>query len=580
VKYRLRLPRPARSWRGQRGQTLVIMAFLSVFLITLLGLVVDSVRLYILTAQAERDAEASALAGALYMPNYYNTPAPAPDNQDAVMRVCQVAQQNGITNCPATSGQVGAMPSTVSGNIYELQVTVTLQADVFFLDFVSPNLATATISRSAVAQFLPPIALGSRSAAFGDESPQDTAANGGTPVQSFWARLNGPYALQENGDAFTPNWQEGPTDPIAYPDGGSHSFSRWSGTVCCTNHQQWPEPITNPDQHPAGFTGANGVLGYNYEIVVPPGAGNVTVQIFNPAFDPQKANGAVGVDDLGSACSDPAFNTGGCKTDQENEYLQLSYSIYSAPLLFERAPDTLKASTSFPSLDNIPADNSAHACSGATPYWDPQKQECVADPGYIEKWYPFYTITQPGTYRLAVEATGYYGEHEYGIKLTDSSSVTTASTALPATDGPRIWAWNDMCVYFTVAGGGNTTFDLGEIPAAYAGKTLNFSLFDPGDGGGSIGIEILDPSGNPVPLPAWVKTVAGSGGTEINATGGTYNGLWLHLPITIPATYSASPGNDWWQVEYLTGPGATPNDTITISISLSGSPIHLVSEVF
>jgi Flp pilus assembly protein TadG len=551
-------PRP-RHKRGQRGQTLIIVAFLSVFLIALLGLVIDSVRLYILTAQAERAAEAAALAGALYMPDYYDTPAPAPDNQDAVMRVCAIGLQNGITNCPAAPGTVGMTPSIVAGNIYELQVTVTLQADVFFLNLVSPSLANATVTRTATAQFLPPIALGSRSSEFGDNA-----------TQSFYARLNGPSSLKGNGDAFTPIWEEGPTDPIAYPDASSsiYPFSRWGGTVCCTNQQQWPTPITNPDQHPAGFTGASGVLGYNYEIIVPPGAGNVTVQIYNPAFVPVQANGAVGVDDMGNACSDPAFNTGGCKTDQKNEYLQMSYSLYQSPLLFERGTDSLVASTSYPSLDAISGDNTARGCNGGTPYWDPQQQKCMPDPGYVRKWSDFFTITQPGTYRLAVEATGYYGEHEYGIRLNGSGGVA-----------PRIWAWNDMCVYFTVAGGGDTIFDLGEIPAAYAGKTLNFSLFDPGDGGGTINMSILDPSGNAVALPAWVKTTPASSGTVIDATGGTYNGQWLHLPITIPTTYNPTPGNDWWQIKYSTGTGATPNDTITISISLSGSPIHLVSEI-
>src|SRR5579871_5361304 len=103
--WRLAMRRLVESWvaarrhRGQKGQTLVIMAFLSVFLITLLGLVVDSVRLYILSAQAERAAEAAALAGALYMPNYFNTASP--DGEYAVNRACEVLLQNGISNCPA-----------------------------------------------------------------------------------------------------------------------------------------------------------------------------------------------------------------------------------------------------------------------------------------------------------------------------------------------------------------------------------------------------------------------------------------------------------------------------------------------
>ncbi|HLV98192.1 MAG TPA: pilus assembly protein TadG-related protein [Ktedonobacterales bacterium] len=607
MRYRFPLRHAARSRRGQRGQTLVIMAFLATFMIVLLGLVVDSVRLYVLTAQAERTAEAAALAGALYMPDYFSTPAPAPDGQDALSRVCDLAKQNGITNCQAAPGTVGILAETVTGNQYELQVTVTLQADVFFLNFVSPNLSTATVSRSATAQFLPPIALGSRAAAFGDQA--DIDATTGQSVQSFLGRLNGPSSLQSNGDAFTPVLQEGPTDPITYPDGGSYHFSRWTpAPACppnCTNHQQYgqctncpPGPIANPDQHQAGFTGADGGSGYNYEIVVPPGVGDVQVQIFNPIFDPdnQQGSNSNGHDDMGSACLDPIFSTGGCKTDKQNEYLQLSYSLYSAPVFFERDTDTLLTTFSPASVDNIGADNSAHGCNGGTPYWDPQQQKCVADPGYIEKWYTLYTITQPGNYRLVVEpeasnpaapSSSGYGEHEYGLKLTDAASATTCtlgppsassgSTICPATDGPRIWAWNDMCVYFIA--NGNSTFDLGEIPAAYAGKTLNFSLYDPGDGS-DVKMAILDPSGNKVALPNWVRTVGGSGGTQILASqsgDSIYNGLWLHLPITIPSGYNPTPGSDWWQVQYT---GSAVNDTITISISLSGSPIHLVSEVF
>ncbi|HEU5367703.1 MAG TPA: hypothetical protein VFU69_04545, partial [Ktedonobacterales bacterium] len=86
-------------------------------------------------------------------------------------------------------------------------------------------------------------------------------------------------------------------------------------------------------------------------------------------------------------------------------------------------------------------------------------------------------------------------------------------------------------------------------------------------------------SGNAAPLPSWVRTVGPSSNGVINASqsgDNFYNGLWLHLPITIPAGYNPTPGNDWWQVKYT---GSAVNDTISISISLSGSPIHLVSEV-
>lgn len=547
----------ARRHRGQKGQTLIIMAFLSIFLVTLLGLVVDSVRLYILSAQAERAAEAGALAGALYMPSYFNQTSP--DGQTAETRACAVLLQNGISNCPGVAGQVGAQVSTVAGNQYELQVTVTLQADVFFLAFVSPNLSTTMVSRTAFAEFLPPIQLGSRTSYFGDEAQPN-------PPQAFWASINGPSDLKEQGDAYTPTLEEGPTDPQQYPDStnqSAYTLSRLTGT---TNHQQYGQcsgcpnaPIANPDQQPTGFTG------YNYQIVVPAGAGNVQVQIYNPAFiyaNPADSTGdRIDID----ASRDTSF---GGKTDQKNEYLQMNYALYSAPLLFERNQDTLLASLHPASIDLA----DSHSCGSAG--WDPQGQKCfTTTPGYINSWYTLYTITSPGTYRLSVSASGFYGAKNYGLRLTDTLGNTPPS-------GVRIFAWNNMCVFFDIPGGTNT-FDLGEIAADYAGKTLNFSLFDPGEGNKNIKISILDPSGNAVKLPAWVRTASGSNGTQLLASSNgdhIYNGLWLNMPILIPANYNPTAGNDWWQIQYVND-GTAISDKITISISLSGSPIHLVNEI-
>ena len=592
--------------RNQRGQTLVIFAFLAVFMILLLGLVLDSARLFILAAQAERTAEAASLAGALYMPDYFSAAtsvSPSPDGQYAEDRACTIAQENGIAACPVGAGQIGAFVTTVTGNQYEIQVTVTLQADVFFLSYVAPGLSSATVSRSAVAQYLPPIQLGSRDSYFGDEI--DTS--GGQPLQNFWARVNGPYEIKDHGDAYTPLWQEGPDDARTTTDLTSSSlfidrFPTSSGAK--TNHPQYGSypgsALPNPDVQPTGFTGQNGVAGYNYEIVVPPG--NTTtweIQLYNPAFDPPYNLDANTPESLGDACNDPTYRVtscnlpGGYKTDQKNEYLQMSYSLYSVPLPFERATDSWIATWNAPSLDLYSSDLTAHGCTVGSQAWDPDGKTailagtpgCVALPSYItysggtytNHWYavPTFTFSNPGTYRLALETTGGYGYHQYAVKVTD-----TLGNAPPKVGGQsvlRLWAWNDMCVYYNKSGI-NATFDLGEIPAAYAGKTLNFSLFDPGDAGGSVYLEILDQNNNPITFSStqypWLRLAAG--GTQIDASSGYYNALWLHLPVPIPATYNPTTGNDWWKIEYI---ATNPTDTVTASITLSGSPIHLVSEV-
>ncbi len=600
--------------RNQRGQTLVIFAFLAMFMILLLGLVLDTARLFILAAQAERVAEAASLAGALYMPDFFsqaynqaNGLPLSPDGQYAEDRACAIAQENGITACPVGAGQIGAYVQQVPSNQYEIQVTVTLQADVFFLSYVAPGLSSATVSRTAVAQYLPPIQLGSRNSYFGDEIDTDS---GGQPLQNFYARLNGPYDAKDHGDAYTPLYQEGPDDARTTTDQAASNIpmDRWPTTWNpTTNHPQYgpyPNYQTNSDQQPAGFTGANGVSGYNYEIVVPPG--NTTpleIQIYNPAYAYKvHLDSTTGtIDDLVENCYDLTYHPAGgsCKYDQPGEYLQISYTVYSVPLPFERATDQQQATWSAPSLDLNPADLSAHGCTGAKLAWDPDGKTaglggtpgCVALPPYITNtggytgtytagWYPMqvlsggayttYTFSAPGTYRLALEVTGKYGYHQYAVKVTD-----TSGNAPPA--GVRLWAWNDMCVYYNKSGV-NATFDLGEIPAAYAGKTLTFSLFDPGDAGGSVYLEILDQNNNPVTFSStqlpWLRLAGG--GTQIDASNGYYNALWLHLPVPIPATYNPTAGNDWWKIEYI---ATNPTDTVTASITLSGSPIHLVSQV-
>jgi Flp pilus assembly protein TadG len=501
------------SWRRrQRGQTLVIVAFLILFMVLLLGLVIDTARLFIVSIQAERAAEAGALAGALYMPNFYSTPAPAPDNNDAKMRVCAAVKQNGVANCPVAAGQIGATPSTVAGNQYQLQVTVTLQADVFFLAYVSPNLSTSTVSRSAIAEYLPPIQLGSRIATFGD------VADG---LQQFVAHINGPWKQKEHGDAYTPQFEDGWTDPINHPDTCCSPVPRFLPNVVSTNLPKYASALTNPDHHPVGFTGAGGTPGYNYQIVVPTGVGKVQVQLYTSAFNPYGG----GADNEDNLCDDPSLTPSPCASDQGANYMQMTYSLYSAPLPFERSQDSFVTSFSPPSLDLLSADLTKHGCTAGQAF-DPVAQNCVAQPSYLNSWYTLYTIDTPGTYRLVVSATGGYGQHNYGVRLTDMSNTVFASGS-----GVGITAWNDECVAFNLSAGITSTFDLAEIPAAYAGKTLNFSLFDPGDGGGTIHMRILDPSGNPVTWPAWAQTVSGSGGTQLDATGARYNGQWLHVPV-------------------------------------------------
>jgi len=131
-----------------------------------------------------------------------------------------------------------------------------------------------------------------------------------------------------------------------------------------------------------------------------------------------------------------------------------------------------------------------------------------------------------------------------------------------------------MCVAFNAT---TTTalFGIGVVPAAYAGHMLNFDFFNLGVSPGTTYVELLDPSNTPVPFPAWVTTVAGSGGTMIDASNGRYHGEWLKIPVQIPTTYNPAPGKGWWSLRFTT-PGGNLSTVMTVTIDLGLTPIHLV----
>src|SRR5579883_3411125 len=101
----LTLPRLRRTARFQRrlrtGQSLVIFALSFTVLLGLAGLTIDVARAYDLYARMQRAAEAGALAGVMYMPNYYNAVRPG-DVDSAVSRAqcASLCEWRGSLNLP------------------------------------------------------------------------------------------------------------------------------------------------------------------------------------------------------------------------------------------------------------------------------------------------------------------------------------------------------------------------------------------------------------------------------------------------------------------------------------------------
>ena len=146
-------------------------------------------------------------------------------------------------------------------------------------------------------------------------------------------------------------------------------------------------------------------------------------------------------------------------------------------------------------------------------------------------------------------------------------------------------------MYNNVAAG-NATFYLAEIDPVHAGKTLEISLYDPGEvsktsttsGNGTV--QVITNAG------AVAASCTGSSSNNVipaslspcqfqSAVGGSsnYNGAWVTLGIKIPNNYTCTMGTVpgcWWKIKYIIdGQG---NDTTTWAAQVIGDPVHLVEE--
>jgi hypothetical protein len=511
-------------------------------LIGLAGLAIDVLRAYDLYAHEERAAEAGALAGVIYMPNFYNTNI-AVDNNSAKSRALQEVQKNGFGtsqtsgSMPDCDGASSAAEVTVCKDTAvtstALQVTVNEPISVFLLAVV--GVQSFTVSATSAADFLDVNVLGSNPGP-GD---RNTWGDGGSSnPKNFLSSINGPGEFKEMGDPFVYCEDGSSNGPPA--DGNminataelSHTIgSDTTDAGFVTNHDPYTPgngPLcgtANPDQQPPGFTGEatkndiNHPGAYNFAIKATAGD---TVWIYNPPFsanDPQSScNGSQVLDAFmqDDNCTNyytsygPINNFDGIHFDDPRMHFDVTYSLYRAQSLFTRTADTLVASRTFHPMDQIGADLAAHSCGGgaynltetstythlATGATIRPGVGCVATPTSYT-WQPIGTVNATDTYRLAVEATPFvpnsenpscaayacgWGRHSYAIAVC--SGVAPPAGGLCPGAG-LISGWNNFDLYLNFPSANKDIYvPVAYIPSTYAGRTVILKLFDIGDSHG------------------------------------------------------------------------------------------------
>lgn len=568
---------PSSRQPNEGGFITVTTTLILTFLLLCAALALDVSIWFARANELQRAADAAALAGVVKMP----------DQLAAQSAALEVATKNRIDPLQVTVETIPASPREIRVSVSDQKVRS------FFAKFLTDGVA---LTRSATAEYVPKIELGSRLNAIGTGSLIGWGPGGTT--QNFWLAINGKCTAREDGDFYASAF-----------DGNRLA----DGTIKCdsVNALKNLEYRTESAIEP----GALNQPSYTYIVEIPcPTAlvGGVCtstvdgrIDIWNPYFD-NSNNRAGGVIDSNVVDSDvnPALAAAaGFET-----HFRIR-DAYGSPVLDPYGSPVPVASYGI--------------CTN-----------CVAT---NDRWLSMFQVTKAGKYRIDVSTVGVagqaYGSNAFALRAWTYDAVKSPVPTLCETgDCPTIAGQSSMSVYANASGGSADLYLARLAPARYyRGKKVQILLFDPGEGARSI--QILRPdatlgyqpisfryrttnpglsmgadatntplSDNGVALstPVTELMVDDSGTTLLPASlrapwwttnppanDTKYNGRLVSVEIQIPATYGCVadkipcveaplPADGWWKIRYNTNAAAV-SDRTTWSVRMFGDPVHLTN---
>ncbi len=515
----------------EAGYAIVLVALLAVPLLTAVGLAVDVGSWYLRASRMQAAADAAALAGVVYQPDFAIAKSHALDE----------AKSNGFEH--GVDG-VTVTVSDVAGE--RLQVIIhDPEVSMFFSHLVLDEM---TLTRSAVAEYLKPIPLGSESNVLGNTGN----SNPGDP--NFWVAINGPFSKYESGDPFS-------TQCLTVPDPPAGQMA--VGDDC--------DGTTNPQYRTDGYWFAVDVH--------PDDVGNeIRLWAYDIAFYER---------------NNPITETG----DHYKRFNPSSHSPIDIPY-------PLATEVIVHTQDGTPLDyqDNPVVCTNVDTLFEGEDALPGTGPGTFENAWALlnagctFTADNPGIYPIQVIShndlgNGFAGDGTNAFSL--AATLGSCPNPLVSTcSHPRVYALGDMSLYFNSTG--NSTFQLAEIRNDRAGETFIFRAFDLGDGNSgsqTFNITIEPPPGESLPSCDYRVIDESSGtpvvtstGTAVNCTIETnpangdphFNGLWLEIEVPIDPNYDCenAPANCWWAVDYDTG--GEVRDFATFQIFSEQDPVHLV----
>lgn len=493
-----------KLWNEDKGAALLFVAASIVLLMGLAAMGTDLAWFYLNSSRVQRAADAAALGGVIWMPGEQPT---------AFSTANSIALQNGYDGGP-TDPTVTVTPATVPSEDNQLQVTISDVVPTFFLKVL--GFDTMTITETAIAEYIPPLKLGSPENQFGNAcDPEQSGCSG---QANFWANIHGRYTRMQMGDAY-----------------GAHCRNNNDDESCN------PNPIARAE-------------GYLYGIE---SSGAFTLQFVDLAF-----HNLSGGENTGDQ-----IRTGdrGCEDWGDGDADCGPTMIVN---LYAPDPTPLDLSDNGPPVCTATVPPEPQVADTAAYNWEtPDGQGCWTQSGagtwvvQVQHQDPGSTDDRSGLNRYSIRSTSgqLFALRDFSIYNNADGSETEFYLA----DVPSFYAGKTFVIELYDPGESD---DPGQLQV----------IGDDGTIWTDSGCTVYD---RPNTSSAWneINTVAAGQPCFETVDPQEYHDRWLKFEIELPGDYSCNQAANecWWRMNYAY-PSAV-NDTTTWRAFIVGNPIHLAS---
>jgi Flp pilus assembly protein TadG len=526
--------RGARGVRGDGGYLTIWVALLLPVLIGMAALGVDVGMWYVSANEQQKAADAAAKAAVPWLPG---------NVAGATTAAQQVAGRNGFAN----GGDVTVTPEQDGDHPTRMRVTISKTLNNAFGPVL--GIAETTVTRTAVADYMGPVAMGSPCNQFG-RNPEPVNAYVGSACAdyegNFWASTASPNSQKGFGDAY-------------------------QARVCATGD----------DGCPGGVNTEYESTGHLFVVRVTATLPSLTIQAFDPAMvevGPSADNCTDNLLAVGSGRYNAGVTNPFCTADERQsgassgQLTSTRFAVYG-PVVGRTVP----ASPRLGCNEAFPGHGGSITYSGDLP-------TDLYLLRVFRQWVTICNVTEsvpPGDYVIRVTTNGNGSDGAAGLNRFSLRAYADANQA--NSNSIALFGGARMSVFANLPDL-PTEFPLLRLPSGAGGHSLRIRLFDLGDGSDPTStLQILPPAGGPATYSG-CSVPAGDPAQSIDAQcrfrihdEDEFKGKWQEVTVPIPSNYSCNevdPAACW--VRILLDYDGVQRDVTSWEASVDGNPVRLV----